>query len=118
MQCYGTHTTFIACSDDIQASVMRHGAGNICAARIATNIVEAKQDALVCKTQHSIVGITFPRSQELLSPNQRPRGQRLAGAHTHAPTTICLDMARNNITTTGARQRAPIKYHHLNAKTD
>ncbi len=43
--------------------------------------------------------------------------QRVAGVHTHAPAAIIHDTAHNSIMTTGARQRAPIKSYHLNAKT-
>ena len=50
VQGYGTRTSFTARSGDTTATVMRHGAGKIRAARAATNLVECKQDTWAYET--------------------------------------------------------------------
>ena len=51
VQGYGTRTSFTARSGDKVASVMRHGAGKVPAARAATSLVECRQDTWAYETE-------------------------------------------------------------------
>ena len=69
VQAWGIRTNFVAHSGKIQASVMRHGANRVRGSRIATNMVNAKQNIWVYETSRRMTRLPIQLPPRPLGEN-------------------------------------------------